>query len=87
MAIVELAGELGEEGVDVRDPNLGGTVKFDWGSVKLVPRWHTSTRPRARQHAAGVVIKFGGTIVYHLGDTACSPISRSSASASRSTSR
>src|SRR5437660_11139439 len=46
MAIVELAGEIGEEGVDVRDPNLGGTVKFDWGWAKLVPAWHTSTTPK-----------------------------------------
>src|ERR1700751_5707199 len=37
VAIVELAGEIGGEGVEVRDPNLGGTVKFDWGWVKLVP--------------------------------------------------
>src|SRR5205814_8687198 len=35
MAIIELAGEVGEEGVDVIDPNLGGTAKFDWGWAKL----------------------------------------------------
>ena len=30
------------EGVEnVFDPNLGGTVTFDWGWVKLVPAWHT----------------------------------------------
>src|SRR5579875_2800430 len=46
-AIVEIANELGEEGVDVRDPNLGGTVRFDWGWVKLVPAWHTSTTPKS----------------------------------------
>src|SRR5437660_12605250 len=34
VAIVEIANELGEEGVEVRDPNMGGTVKFDWGWVK-----------------------------------------------------
>jgi L-ascorbate metabolism protein UlaG (beta-lactamase superfamily) len=28
VAIVELAGEIGEEGVDVRDPNLGDTSLF-----------------------------------------------------------
>src|SRR5437763_8454036 len=43
VAIVELAGEIVEEGVEVFDPNLGGTVEFDWGWVKLVPAWHTST--------------------------------------------
>ena len=70
VAIVELAGEVGEEGVDVRDPNLGGTVKFDWGSVKLVPAWHTSTTPKGTVNTpAGLVIHFGETVVYHLGDT------------------
>ena len=70
VAIVEIAGELGEEGLDVRDPNLGGTVKFDWGSVKLVPAWHTSTTPKGTVNTpAGLVISFGDTVVYHLGDT------------------
>src|SRR3954447_10435508 len=40
LAIVELAGEISEDlggDHDVRDPNLGGTVQFEWGSVRLVP--------------------------------------------------
>jgi L-ascorbate metabolism protein UlaG (beta-lactamase superfamily) len=69
-AIVELAGEIGEEGVDVHDPNLGGTVKHDWGWVKLVPAWHTSTTPKGTVNTpAGLLINFKDTIVYHLGDT------------------
>jgi L-ascorbate metabolism protein UlaG (beta-lactamase superfamily) len=70
VAIVELAGEIREEGVDVHDPNLGGTVKFDWGWVKLVPAWHTSTTPKGTVNTpAGLLINFQDTIVYHLGDT------------------
>ncbi len=70
VAIVELAGELGEEGVDVFDPNLGGTVKFDWGWVKLVPAWHTSTTPKGTVNTpAGLLVNFKDTLVYHLGDT------------------
>jgi L-ascorbate metabolism protein UlaG (beta-lactamase superfamily) len=70
VAIVELAGEIGEEGVDVFNPNLGGTVKFDWGWVKLVPAWHTSTTPKGTVNTpAGLLINFQDTIVYHLGDT------------------
>jgi L-ascorbate metabolism protein UlaG (beta-lactamase superfamily) len=70
VAIVELAGEIGEEGVQVFDPNLGGTVKFDWGWVKLVPAWHTSTTPKGTVNTpAGLVINFKDTVVYHLGDT------------------
>ena len=70
IAITELAGEIGQEGIDVVDPNLGGTVKFDWGWVKLVPAWHTSTTPRGTVNTpAGLLINFEDTIVYHLGDT------------------
>jgi L-ascorbate metabolism protein UlaG (beta-lactamase superfamily) len=70
VAIVELANEIGEQGVDVRDPNLGGTVKFDWGWVRLVPAWHTSTTPKGTVNTpAGLLISIGDTVVYHLGDT------------------
>jgi L-ascorbate metabolism protein UlaG (beta-lactamase superfamily) len=70
LAIVELAAELGEEGIDVRDPNLGGTVDFDWGWAKLVPAWHTSTTPKGTVSTpAGLLINFKDTIVYHVGDT------------------
>jgi L-ascorbate metabolism protein UlaG (beta-lactamase superfamily) len=74
VAIVELANELMEDlGSDhqVFDPNIGGTVKFDWGWVKLVPAWHTSTTPKGTVNTpAGLVISFGGQTIYHLGDTA-----------------
>ena len=83
VAIVELANWLGEQGVeDVADPNLGGTVSFDWGWVKLVPAWHTSTiagnsdSPYSATAGgsplgtpAGLVIEIGGVTVYHAGDT------------------
>ena len=71
VAIVELAGWLGEQGVEnVSDPNIGGTVEFDWGWVKLVPAWHTSTTPKGTANVpAGLLINFQDTIVYHLGDT------------------
>jgi L-ascorbate metabolism protein UlaG (beta-lactamase superfamily) len=69
-AITELAGEIGEEGVDAHGPNLGGTVKFDWGWVKIVPAWHTSTTPKGMVCTpAGLLINFHDTVVYHLGDT------------------
>jgi L-ascorbate metabolism protein UlaG (beta-lactamase superfamily) len=71
LAITELAGELAQEGVETFDPNLGGTVKFDWGWAKLVPAWHTSTTPKGTVNTpAGLLINIGDTIVYHLGDTA-----------------
>jgi L-ascorbate metabolism protein UlaG (beta-lactamase superfamily) len=72
VAIKEVADELADAGVEnVSDPNIGGTVTFDWGWVKLVPAWHTSTTPKGTVSApAGLLIKIGGTTVYHLGDTA-----------------
>jgi L-ascorbate metabolism protein UlaG (beta-lactamase superfamily) len=72
VAIVEIANELSEAGVEnVSDPNIGGTVKFDFGWVKLTPAWHTSTTPKGTANVpAGLVIGLGGKIVYHLGDTA-----------------
>ncbi|MFL5846291.1 MAG: metal-dependent hydrolase [Solirubrobacteraceae bacterium] len=74
LAIVELAEELAEDlpdGHQVFDPNIGGTVAFDWGSVRLTPAWHTSTTPKGTVNTpAGLVIEFGGKRIYHTGDTA-----------------
>src|SRR4051794_33956965 len=70
VAMVEIADELAEQGLDVFDPNFGGTVGFDWGWVKLVPAWHTSTTPNGTVCLpAGLLIMIGERLVYHLGDT------------------
>jgi L-ascorbate metabolism protein UlaG (beta-lactamase superfamily) len=71
VAITEIAGEIGEEGVEAIDTNLGGTAEFDWGSVRLTPAWHTSTTPKGTiSTPAGLVIEIAGKRIYHLGDTA-----------------
>jgi L-ascorbate metabolism protein UlaG (beta-lactamase superfamily) len=72
VAIVEIANELQEDGVEnVSDPNIGGTVEFGNVSVRLTPAWHTSTTPKGTVNTpAGLVVKIGDTTVYHLGDTA-----------------
>jgi L-ascorbate metabolism protein UlaG (beta-lactamase superfamily) len=82
VAIVEIANWLEEQGVEkVHDPNLGGTVSFDWGWIKLVPAWHTSTIAGSAEAPfsptpgtvtgtpAGLLISIGGVTVYHAGDT------------------
>jgi len=71
VAIVELANEIGESGVEnVADPNIGGTVEFEGGWVRLTPAWHTAVSPNGTPHTpAGLVINLGGKTVYHLGDT------------------
>ena len=71
VAIVELAGEIGDEGVEVKDPNIGGTVDLGFATVRLTPAWHTSTTPKGTINTpAGLVIEMGGKRIYHLGDTA-----------------
>ncbi|MCW3022600.1 MAG: metal-dependent hydrolase [Conexibacter sp.] len=72
VAIVELAGELSESGVEnVMDPNIGGTVDLGWVSVRLTPAWHTSTTPGGTVNTpAGLVIEMGGKRMYFAGDTA-----------------
>ncbi len=82
VAIVEVADWLGAHGAaEVSDPNLGGTVSFDWGWIKLVPAWHTNTIPGSEEApfsaekgvavgtCTGLVINIGGVTVYHAGDT------------------
>jgi len=72
VAIAEVAHELGEQGLEsVADPNIGGTVGFEGGWVRLTPAWHTGTTPNGTSHTpAGLVINLGGKTVYHVGDTA-----------------
>ena len=71
VAITELADELSGSLENVLDPNIGGTVQFDWGWVKLVPAWHTAVSPNGTPHTpAGLLINLGDRLVYHLGDTA-----------------
>jgi len=82
IAMVELANWLDSKGVAaVSDPNLGGTVNFDWGWIKLVPAWHTNTipgsaeAPFSAEHGipigvpSGMLINLDGKTVYHAGDT------------------
>ena len=71
VAIVELANEIAGDGVEnVADPNIGGTVEFEGGWVRLTPAWHTAVSPKGTPHTpAGLVVNLGGKTVYHLGDT------------------
>jgi L-ascorbate metabolism protein UlaG (beta-lactamase superfamily) len=70
VAIVEIAHEIAGEGVETFDPNMGGSVNFDWGWVRLVPAWHSSVTPKGTPSTpAGLVISIGGQTIYHLGDT------------------
>jgi L-ascorbate metabolism protein UlaG (beta-lactamase superfamily) len=74
LAITELAGEIaGILGEDhgVHNPNMGGTVEFDWGWVRVVPALHSGTSPNGTVHPpAGLVVNFSGTTFYFVGDSA-----------------
>ena len=83
VAQAELANVLGEQGIeDCADPNFGGTVEFEWGWVKLVQAFHSSTWAGSEDRpfsptagtvtgpAGGLVVNFAGKALYHLGDTA-----------------
>jgi L-ascorbate metabolism protein UlaG (beta-lactamase superfamily) len=66
----EISGDLGSEH-QVFDPLFGGTVTFDWGWVRLVPAFHSSTTPKGTvSPAGGLLIGLGDETVYHVGDTA-----------------
>jgi L-ascorbate metabolism protein UlaG (beta-lactamase superfamily) len=82
VAMVEVANWLEMQGVEnVSDPNLGGTVRFDDLSIKLVPAWHTNTLPGSADRPfsaelgtpigtpSGLVIEMGGLTIYDAGDT------------------
>ena len=73
---VELADYLQLQGAETVGANHGGTVKFDGGSVKFVPAWHTSSYTLqdgstvAHGVPAGLIVNFGGETIYFAGDTA-----------------
>jgi len=74
IATFELGVFLGHKGINAIPGNHGGTIKFDGGSVKLVPAWHTSAYEEGDQFVApgvpaGLVVRFGGSTIYFAGDT------------------
>lgn len=72
IATFELGTYLAQQGAETIAANHGGTVKFDGGSVKLVPAWHTSSHTErflAPGVPAGLVVRFGGKTMYFAGDT------------------
>lgn len=72
VAQVELCGFLSSKGCETITPNYGGTAKFDGGTVKLTPAWHTSAHSEGGPlgQPAGLIIRFGGKTFYFAGDTA-----------------
>ena len=68
ISTAEVAGLAGENGCQAHGMHLGGTHKFDFGHVRLVPAFHGSGV--AGGHACGFIVDFYGTKLYFAGDTA-----------------
>lgn len=72
----EIASWCGAQGAPVHAMHIGGAHEFPWGWVKLTPAWHGSTWAEADGTfvtlgvPAGVLLRVGGRLLYHAGDTA-----------------
>ena len=75
IAVVELANYCMEKGAKAIGVNIGGKLKFPWGTVKFLPAVHTSSNPDLPYGgvAASVLFDIEGTTIYHAGDTALMP--------------
>jgi L-ascorbate metabolism protein UlaG (beta-lactamase superfamily) len=69
----EVASYCAKQGAAVEAAHIGGTVKYPWGSVRFVPALHSSSAPDDYSPTLGVpvgfVVRFGGIVFYHAGDT------------------
>ncbi len=73
IASFEVANWLGKQGVaDPVGMNHGGNFQTEFGSVKMVPAWHSSTLPDGScgGTAAGFVVRTDSLKVWIAGDTA-----------------
>jgi len=73
VACYEIAEWLEAQGaVQAVGMNVGGTLRWDSGMVRMVPAVHSSTMPDGKPGgiAAGFIIESAGKRVYHAGDTA-----------------
>ncbi len=75
IAVVELANYCLEKGAKAIGVNIGGKLKFSWGTVKFLPAVHTSSNPDLPYGGvpASLLFDIDGTTIYHAGDTALMP--------------
>ncbi|MCD7878924.1 MAG: metal-dependent hydrolase [Candidatus Gastranaerophilales bacterium] len=71
VAVFELANYCMEKGAKAIGVNIGGKLKFDWGTVRFLPAVHSSSNPDLPYGglAASVLFDIEGTTIYHAGDT------------------
>lgn len=68
----EIATYAGGLGLNSHGMNIGGSYRFDFGTVRLTPAWHSSSFPDGTYGGmpTGMVVNAAGITVYHAGDTA-----------------
>ena len=75
VAPVELAGYLEGQGLETIGMNIGGRKSFEFGSIKFVHAFHSSsfTDDDGKVHytgmPTGIIIEAGEKKIYHAGDT------------------
>jgi L-ascorbate metabolism protein UlaG (beta-lactamase superfamily) len=71
LGVFELANYCQGKGAQVIGAHMGGTVKFDFGWVKLVQAWHSSSAPDGTYlgNPCGFVVHIDDVTFYHPGDT------------------
>ena len=76
VGIFEVATWFEKQGVQAHGMSIGGAYTFPWGWAKMTPAWHGSTfiDEAGNFHAlgtpAGFLVRVGGKLLYHAGDTA-----------------
>ncbi len=70
-AAFEICNYLGEQGHDQCEPgNPGGRIEAPFGSISFTRAFHSSSfNGRYMGEPCGLMIEFGGAVIYHAGDT------------------
>ncbi len=71
IAVVELAQYCARQGARTIGLNIGGCLKFNWGSLRFLGANHSSSNPDIEYGgpAASVLFDIDGTTIFHAGDS------------------
>ena len=70
-AIFELANYCASKGAKANGVNIGGVIKKSWGTVTVVPAFHSSVTPEGHYGGCpcGFIFNIEGKNIFHAGDT------------------
>jgi len=71
LGVFELVNYCTARGAKGHPAHMGGTIPYNFGWVKLVPAFHSSSAPDGTftGNPVGFVVNFHGHHIYHAGDT------------------